>query len=138
MQRGPVTWRPSPRLAAEMAAGKVSTLLLLGGQSRLQRSGRPAVCRGAGEGRHDDSRRPVPGTRPPKLCQWHVPQAHFLESWGDARSFDGTYSVVQPMIAPLHEGRTWIEILARVLGQQVPQASELVKETAEKHRRSSV
>ncbi len=36
------------------------------------------------------------------LCQWHVPQSHFLESWGDARSFDGTYSVVQPTIAPLH------------------------------------
>ena len=31
-----------------------------------------------------------------------MPQAHFLESWGDVRSFDGTYSIVQPTIAPLH------------------------------------
>jgi len=58
-----------------------------------------------------------------------VPQAHFLESWGDARSFDGTYSVIQPTIAPLYGGRTWTEILARILGETLPQSDELVKTT---------
>jgi molybdopterin-containing oxidoreductase family iron-sulfur binding subunit len=46
------------------------------------------------------------------LCHWLVPGAHDLESWGDARAFDGTVSIVQPRIAPLHGGKTPLEILA--------------------------
>jgi len=38
-----------------------------------------------------------------ELCHWHVPAAHFLESWSDARAHDGTVSLVQPLIAPIHE-----------------------------------
>ncbi len=37
-----------------------------------------------------------------ELCHWHIPEAHFLESWSDARAFDGTVSIVQPLIAPLY------------------------------------
>ncbi|MCW3055538.1 MAG: quinol:cytochrome c oxidoreductase iron-sulfur protein precursor, partial [Chthonomonadales bacterium] len=37
-------------------------------------------------------------------CKWHLPAAHSLESWGDARAFDGTTSILQPLIAPLYEG----------------------------------
>ena len=39
-------------------------------------------------------------------AQWHIPTAHFLESWSDARSYDGTVSIVQPMIDPLYGGKT--------------------------------
>jgi molybdopterin-containing oxidoreductase family iron-sulfur binding subunit len=35
-------------------------------------------------------------------CTWHVPAAHYLESWGDARSARGAFTVVQPMILPLY------------------------------------
>jgi molybdopterin-containing oxidoreductase family iron-sulfur binding subunit len=45
-------------------------------------------------------------------AQWHIPEAHFLESWGDARAFDGTYSVIQPLIAPLYRAHTAFEVLA--------------------------
>src|SRR3984885_13034037 len=45
-------------------------------------------------------------------CQWHVPAAHFLEAWGDARGYDGTASVMQPLIQPLYDGRSANEILA--------------------------
>src|SRR5258708_39913938 len=44
--------------------------------------------------------------------QWHIPEAHFLESWGDARAFDGTYSVIQPLIAPLYRAHSAFEVLA--------------------------
>ncbi len=44
-------------------------------------------------------------------AQWHLPEAHYLESWGDARAFDGTVSVMQPLIMPLYEGRTAYELL---------------------------
>jgi molybdopterin-containing oxidoreductase family iron-sulfur binding subunit len=45
------------------------------------------------------------------LCDWHIPQNHFLESWGDARAFDGTISIVQPLILPLYGGKSAHEIL---------------------------
>jgi Fe-S-cluster-containing dehydrogenase component len=45
------------------------------------------------------------------LCGWHIPQNHFLESWSDARSFDGTISIVQPLILPLYDGKSAHEIL---------------------------
>ena len=41
-----------------------------------------------------------------RLCHWHLPEAHFLESWSDTRAFDGTASIVQPTIEPLHGGRS--------------------------------
>ncbi|MGI8654915.1 MAG: TAT-variant-translocated molybdopterin oxidoreductase [Pyrinomonadaceae bacterium] len=46
------------------------------------------------------------------LCQWHIPETHFLETWSDARAFDGTVSIIQPLIAPLYEGRSAHEFLA--------------------------
>ena len=36
---------------------------------------------------------------------WHVPEAHYLEAWSDGRSYDGTASVIQPMIMPLYDGK---------------------------------
>ena len=47
-----------------------------------------------------------------ELCDWHVAESHFLETWGDARAFDGTLSVVQPLIAPLYRTHSAREVLA--------------------------
>jgi molybdopterin-containing oxidoreductase family iron-sulfur binding subunit len=44
-------------------------------------------------------------------CQWHLPEAHYLESWGDARAFDGTVSIQQPLIQPLYNGKSAYEVL---------------------------
>jgi molybdopterin-containing oxidoreductase family iron-sulfur binding subunit len=52
-----------------------------------------------------------------ELCHWHIPQAHYLESWSDVRAFDGTVSIIQPLIAPLYEGKTAHEMLAVLMGQ---------------------
>jgi MoCo/4Fe-4S cofactor protein with predicted Tat translocation signal len=49
------------------------------------------------------------------LCDWHIPQNHFLESWSDARSFDGTVSIVQPLILPLYAGKSAHEVLDAML-----------------------
>jgi molybdopterin-containing oxidoreductase family iron-sulfur binding subunit len=46
-----------------------------------------------------------------QLCQWHINGAHYLESWSDARTGDGTYSIVQPLIDPLYGGKTAHEVL---------------------------
>jgi molybdopterin-containing oxidoreductase family iron-sulfur binding subunit len=46
------------------------------------------------------------------LCHWHVPAAHELECWGDARAFDGTATIQQPLIAPLYGGKSALEMLS--------------------------
>jgi molybdopterin-containing oxidoreductase family iron-sulfur binding subunit len=63
------------------------------------------------------------------LSEWHLPAAHYLESWGDARTADGTWVPVQPLIAPLFGGVTQIEILARLLGDPQARGHHLVRET---------
>jgi molybdopterin-containing oxidoreductase family iron-sulfur binding subunit len=60
---------------------------------------------------------------------WHAPRAHELETWGDARSLDGTVSLQQPLIAPLHGGRSDVEILALLLSEPHPTGHELVQAT---------
>ncbi|HTL18295.1 MAG TPA: 4Fe-4S dicluster domain-containing protein, partial [Patescibacteria group bacterium] len=51
-------------------------------------------------------------------CTWHIPATHYLESWGDARSFDGTISLIQPLISPLYNGKSAYEIVGAMLRQQ--------------------
>src|SRR5262249_24942308 len=58
---------------------------------------------------------------------WFVPAAHYLESWGDARAYDGTFSFVQPVIDPLYGGRTVTEILALLGGDSFPSAHRLLR-----------
>jgi len=47
-----------------------------------------------------------------ELCHWHVPAAHFLESWSDVRGYDGTIGIIQPLIAPLYDNHSAHEIIA--------------------------
>jgi molybdopterin-containing oxidoreductase family iron-sulfur binding subunit len=60
-------------------------------------------------------------------CQWHVPAAHLLESWSDARGPDGTASIVQPLIAPLFDGKTEHELLAAINGDGQSSSYEIVR-----------
>jgi molybdopterin-containing oxidoreductase family iron-sulfur binding subunit len=53
-----------------------------------------------------------------ELCQWRLPEAHYLEAWGDARAFDGTVTLQQPLIQPLYNGRSALELLQMFTGQQ--------------------
>ncbi|MGA9496455.1 MAG: TAT-variant-translocated molybdopterin oxidoreductase [Terriglobales bacterium] len=62
-----------------------------------------------------------------ELCQWHVPEAHYLESWSDARAYDGTVSIVQPLIEPLYGGRSAHEIVAILAGQSGLTGHDLVQ-----------
>lgn len=64
-----------------------------------------------------------------KACRWQVPRAHPLESWGDARSYDGTLSIIQPLIAPLYGGKTIIEVLAAVLNEEPTKGYDIVRRT---------
>jgi MoCo/4Fe-4S cofactor protein with predicted Tat translocation signal len=61
-------------------------------------------------------------------CHWHVPAAHELESWGDARSFDGTVSIIQPLIEPLFDGKSIHQLLALLVNRADADGYELVRE----------
>ncbi|QDV37105.1 TAT-variant-translocated molybdopterin oxidoreductase [Tautonia plasticadhaerens] len=63
-----------------------------------------------------------------ELCQWHVPEAHFLEAWGDGRAFDGTATLAQPLIAPLYGGKSAIEVLAALLVERNPEGRVLLEQ----------
>jgi molybdopterin-containing oxidoreductase family iron-sulfur binding subunit len=60
---------------------------------------------------------------------WHIPRAHYLESWGDARAVGGTLSVVQPLILPLFGGRTPVEVLGLLVGDEDRPGYDIVRET---------
>ena len=62
------------------------------------------------------------------LSHWHIPAAHELESWSDARAFDGTATILQPLIAPLYEGKTAHELLSVLAGDSSRPAYDIVRE----------
>jgi len=64
-----------------------------------------------------------------ELCHWHVPQAHALETWSDARAYDGTVTVMQPLIEPLYDGKSLHEVVAAIFTKQEPSSYALVRDT---------
>jgi molybdopterin-containing oxidoreductase family iron-sulfur binding subunit len=62
------------------------------------------------------------------LCQCHVPQSHYLESWSDIRGIDGTATVIQPLIQPLYDSRSIHEMLAVLQGEE-SDGRETIRET---------
>lgn len=65
-----------------------------------------------------------------QIAHWHIPSAHFLESWSDARAYDGTVSIVQPLIDPLYGGKTAHDVFQTLLNEPGLSAYEAVRETA--------
>jgi molybdopterin-containing oxidoreductase family iron-sulfur binding subunit len=98
-------------LCADMDAGKVATLLIFGSNpvydaphnfdftSKLQKVDTSVLV-----STHFDETA--------EYCKWHVAESHYLETWGDVRAFDGTVSVIQPLIAPLYHTHSAFEVLA--------------------------
>ncbi|HSS45450.1 MAG TPA: TAT-variant-translocated molybdopterin oxidoreductase, partial [Thermoanaerobaculia bacterium] len=129
----PVPVRAEPQgesfaqLTADMEAGGVDTLVILGGNPVFTApadlpfaSALEKVKLRVHLSLHQDETS--------ALCQWHVPEAHFLESWSDARAFDGTASIVQPLIAPLYGGKTPHEVLAALTDQPERTSYEIVRD----------
>ncbi len=61
------------------------------------------------------------------LCHWHIPETHDLEAWSDARAYDGTVSIIQPLIAPLYDGKSAHELLAALTGEPNRTSYEIVR-----------
>jgi molybdopterin-containing oxidoreductase family iron-sulfur binding subunit len=115
-------------LADDMRAGKVKTLVVIGGNPSYDA---PADVDFKAALAKVDTRIRVGlvADETSEDCQWHLPQAHFLEAWGDARSTGGPLSVVQPLIEPLFGGKSTSEILALLESGDDKPGYDLVRET---------
>jgi MoCo/4Fe-4S cofactor protein with predicted Tat translocation signal len=63
-----------------------------------------------------------------RQCQWHIPAAHYLEAWSDARTIDGTVSIVQPLIQPLYGGKSAHELIATLSDRPERNGYDIVRE----------
>ena len=109
-----------------LSGGKISTLVVLGGNPAYTLPSDLNFADGAKKVKtfvhlgldHDETA---------ALAQWCLPQAHYLEAWGDGRSSDGTASIQQPVIAPLYGGKTASEVLAGLADLPETKSYDLVK-----------
>jgi len=115
-------------LVEEMRAGRIETLLALDANPVYEAPGELDFAGAVGNvaerfhiGAYEDETSAI--------SHWHGPSAHFLEGWSDVVAYDGTASIVQPLIAPLYGGRTLHEIVAFVLASKERRAYELVRST---------
>ena len=67
------------------------------------------------------------------LSHWHIPETYYLESWGDARAYDGTTSIIQPLINPLYQSKSSCELLSALLGDPTRSNYEIVQGYWQKH-----
>ena len=126
------------QLAADINDGRIKHLFILGGDPVYN------AQRGLAEDREtklpldwSDLQKKVPEIvrlgyhedATSALSHWHVPAAHYLESWGDALTLDGAYLSIQPMILSLFGGLSEIELLNALLGGPKTEGPELVQET---------
>ncbi|WP_051670852.1 4Fe-4S dicluster domain-containing protein [Bryobacter aggregatus] len=111
---------------AALAGGQISTLVILGGNPAYTMPSDLNFAENAKKAKtvihigmeHDETA---------AIANWCLPQAHYLEDWGDGRAADGTASIQQPVIAPLLGGRTPTEVLAIVTGLEKHKAYDIVK-----------
>ena len=105
-------------LVADIHAGKVDLLVIIGGNPAYDAPADLDFANALKNGK-------VPmrvhlglyQNETAELCQWHIDQAHELEAWGDARAYDGTVSIIQPLIAPLYNGKSALEFVSLLNGQ---------------------
>jgi molybdopterin-containing oxidoreductase family iron-sulfur binding subunit len=123
---------PSPAAFADLVAalrdGKVKTLVVLEGNPAYDAPadlGFAAAAAKAEELVHFGSH--VDETA--ALASWHVPSAHFLESWSDARARCGTLGVVQPLILPLYGGKSAVELVGLLASGEDRPGYDLVQAT---------
>jgi MoCo/4Fe-4S cofactor protein with predicted Tat translocation signal len=116
------------KVTADMNGGKVTTLLILGGNPVYDAP--TDLSFGDALGKVQTSLHlSLFEDETSRKCTWHVPRAHYLEAWGDARGWDGTIGIAQPLIAPLYDGLSPIELLAVLIGDSTKTGLEIVKRT---------
>ena len=113
-------------LVKDMRGGAVDTLLILGGNPVYDA---PADLNSLDALKRVKLRAHLGlySNETAEWCHWHGPEAHYLESWSDPRAYDGTVSIVQPLIMPLYSGKTTHEIINVLVNQADQSAHDTVR-----------
>ena len=115
-------------LVSDMRAGKVDLLVIMGGN--------PVYDAPADLGFGDCLKNSKVALRiyhglyqneTAELCHWSVNEAHYLEAWSDGRAYDGTLSLIQPLIAPLYAGKSAHEMISALAGVQDASGYDIVR-----------
>ena len=124
--RRSTSWRRCARWSSDLNAGRVDLLLVLGANPVYDAPAdldfAAAIQKAAlriHPGLYDDETA--------QYCHWHIPPAHDLETWGDVRAFDGTVTIQQPLIEPLYDGKSAIEVVAALAGDGEAKGMDLVR-----------
>ncbi len=123
--------RPMSELATDMLDGKVDTLLMIGVNPAYTAPADVPMAQAINAMTQRGDFTATLATHYDEtsyLCQWHVPRTHYLESWGDVRAFDGTASVIQPLIAPLYGAHSEWELMEGALGRREREGLEIVRD----------
>src|SRR4030095_3525540 len=115
-------------LVTAMKAGTVQTLVALGGNPVFDAPADLGFASAMAKVPHSIALGHAVDETSSK-AKWHIPRAHYLESWGDARAVGGTLSVVQPLILPLFGGRSPVEVLGLMVGGKDRPGYDIVRET---------
>jgi molybdopterin-containing oxidoreductase family iron-sulfur binding subunit len=128
--------QPFAELVADMKAGSVDVLLVLGGNPAFDAPAELGFADALEKvpfrvryGLYDDETS--------ARCHWQVPEAHFLEAWSDARGHDGTVTIVQPLIEPLYGSKSAHELLAAILEETPRPGLEILRASWQKKRGGS-
>ncbi len=113
-------------LVADLNGGKIDTLLILGGNPVYTAPADIDVAAAIAKA-PNSIHLSLYTDETSQACAWHLPAAHFLESWGDARAWDGTISMIQPLIAPLYDGKSALEVLSMAVDEKPQGGEEIVK-----------
>ena len=116
---------PLPELAASMQAGEVQALFMLG-VNPVHTAPRASGFAAALERVQFSAHLGMYADETAGLSRWHVPQAHFLETWTDLRAYDGTVSIAQPLIRPFYGGLNENQFLAALEGDTGSDAYDLL------------
>jgi len=120
-------------LAGEMEHGAIDLLIIIGGNPVYDApidlnlaSGMQKVrtCVRLGMDENETSR----------YCHWSIPATHYLESWSDVRAFDGTVTIIQPLIEPLYDGKTAHELVDALARQPGRSSYDIVRDYWETQR----
>jgi MoCo/4Fe-4S cofactor protein with predicted Tat translocation signal len=115
-------------LTDQMKVGTVKTLIILGGNPVYNAPADLDFGKALAKVEHTIHLTPSMDETSRKV-QWHIPQAHYLESWGDCRSSDGSLSLIQPLIAPLFDSHSMLELLFLINEGSVGRGYELTRQT---------
>ena len=116
------------QLAGKIRSGTIRTLIILGGDP---------IYNAPADLNWPTLQSSVPNTihlahlpnATSKQSTWSIPGTHYLESWGDALASDGSYLSIQPMIQPLWDGQSQLDLLSKLLGQPKPIGPGLIRDT---------